>query len=83
MVAGIGTSAIRVAAVVPAVLLVLFAGILWLLGLPCGKDRRAYVITLSKQAMDTVGTLLHGPLEPPPPRGTGTGRYRAVAPRRV
>lgn len=61
MLAGIGTSAVRAAAVIPAVLLVLFAGSLWLLGLPCGKDRRTYVITLSQQAMDAVGLLLHGP----------------------
>jgi hypothetical protein len=60
MLAGIGTSVIRAAAVIPAVLLVLFAGLLWLLGLPCGKDRRSYVITLSQQAMDVVGVLLHG-----------------------
>jgi len=43
----------------------------WLLGLPCGNDRRNYVITLSQQAMGAVGMLLHGspgtrPQMPPP-----------------
>jgi hypothetical protein len=74
MLAGIGTSAIRAAAVIPAVLLVLFAGLLWLLGLPCGKDRRAYVITLSQQAMDAVGMLLHGPPGTRAQAGPGRGR---------
>ena len=50
----------RVAAVVPVVLLVLFTGIIWVLGLMCGKDRRRYVTTLSQQAMTAIGVLLHG-----------------------
>jgi len=58
-----GSAAVRVVAVVPAVLLVLFIGLLWLLGLMCGRDRRRYVTDLSQQAMATVGTLLHGPAD--------------------
>jgi hypothetical protein len=60
-----GPAAVRVAAVVPAVLLVVFIGLLWLLGLMCGQDRRRYVTNLSRQAMATVGMLLHGPADVP------------------
>jgi len=60
MLSAIGTSATRTAAVIPAVIIVVFAGVLWLLGLLCGSDRRNYVIVLSQQAMDTVGMLLRG-----------------------
>ena len=37
-----------VPAVVPVVLLVLFTGLLWLLGLMCGRERRRYVTDLSR-----------------------------------
>ena len=57
---GVGPALVRVAAVVPVVLLVLFTGIIWVLGLMCGKDRRRYVTTLSQQAMTAIGVLLHG-----------------------
>lgn len=60
----VGPAAVRVAAVVPVVLLVLFTGLLWLLGLMCGRDRRRYVTDLSQQAMVAVGVLLHGPAGP-------------------
>jgi hypothetical protein len=52
---------VRVAAVVPVVLLVVFTGLLWLLGLICGRERRRYVTDLSRQAMEAIGVLLHGP----------------------
>jgi hypothetical protein len=42
-------------------LLVLFTGLLWLLGLMCSRDRRRYVMNLSQQSMDAIGVLLHGP----------------------
>jgi hypothetical protein len=57
---GMGPAMVRVAAVVPVVLLVLFTGVLWLLGLMCGRERRRYVIILSQQAMSAAGVLLHG-----------------------
>jgi hypothetical protein len=57
----------RVAAVVPVVLLVLFTGLLWLLGLLCGRERRRYITNLSKQAMGAMGALLHGPTAVSPP----------------
>jgi hypothetical protein len=60
MLSAIGVSTTRAAAVIPAALLVLFAGLLWLLGLLCGRERRSYVITVSQQAMDVVGMLLLG-----------------------
>ncbi|MGH3189402.1 MAG: hypothetical protein ACRDOL_19455 [Streptosporangiaceae bacterium] len=44
----------------PAVLIILFIGLLWLLGLACGQARRRYVTNLSQQAMAAVGVLLHG-----------------------
>ncbi len=61
MLPGAGSAMMRVAAVVPVVLLVLFTGLLWLLGLMCGRERRRYVTDLSQQAMGTIGVLLHGP----------------------
>jgi hypothetical protein len=57
---GIGPAVVRAVVVVPVVLLVLFTGVLWLLGLMCGRERRRYVITLSQQAMNAAGVLLHG-----------------------
>jgi hypothetical protein len=36
---GEGPATVRVAAVVPVVLLVLFTGLLWLLGLMCGREQ--------------------------------------------
>ncbi len=50
----------RVVAVIPATLLIIFIGLLWLLGLLCDKERRGYVITLSQYAMEAVGILLRG-----------------------
>jgi hypothetical protein len=58
-----GPAAARVATVIPAVLLILFIGLLWLLGLVCDRDRRRYVTNLSQQAMAAVGVLLHGPAD--------------------
>jgi hypothetical protein len=63
-----GLAAARIAAVIPVVLLVLFMGLLWLLGLMCGRERRRYVTNLSQQVMGTVGTLLYGPYASPPSR---------------
>ena len=48
----------RVAALVPVLLLVLFTGVLWLLGLMCGRERRCYITDLSWQAMRAIGALL-------------------------
>jgi hypothetical protein len=62
---GAGTTMMRAAAVIPVVLLVLFTGLLWLLGLMCGRERRRYVTNLSQQALNVIGELLHGP---PPAR---------------
>jgi|HubBroStandDraft_5_1064220.scaffolds.fasta_scaffold143743_1 hypothetical protein len=68
----VGPAMIRVASVIPVVLLVLFTGLLWLLGLMCGRERRRYVTNLSRQAMGAIGTLLHGP--PAPPSAPSTQR---------
>jgi hypothetical protein len=57
------------------VLLVLFIGLLWLLGLMCGNERRSYVTNLSMQAMGTIGALLHGP-PAPSPANTRAGRRK-------
>lgn len=38
----------RAAAAVPASLLILFVGMLWLFGFACGKERREYVTTISE-----------------------------------
>ena len=72
---GAGTAMMRVAVVIPVVLLVLFTGLLQLLGLMCGRERRRYVTNLSRQAMGAIGVLLHGPpaLPPVPPARNRAG----------
>ncbi len=71
-----GPLVVRIAAVVPVVLLVLFTGLLWLLGLMCGRERRRYVTDLNRQAMEAISVLLHGPPAPPSPRTTHTRAVR-------
>jgi hypothetical protein len=82
MLPGPGTAVVRAAAVVPAVLLVLFTGLLWLLGLLCGPERRKYVMNLSRQAMGAVGLLLHDPatMSPLPRRRSSASSGRAGPP---
>ena len=58
MTPGVGAAIVRVAAVIPVVLLVLFTRLLWLLGLICGRERRSYVTRLTQLAMSAVGGLL-------------------------
>jgi len=47
-----------VAQIVPVTLLVLFTGLLWLLGLVSGKGGRQYVTKISDQAMRTASAML-------------------------
>jgi hypothetical protein len=54
-------------------LIVVFVGLLWLIGLACGERRRAYVIVISGQAMGKVHDLLRSPPE-------AYGRMSAAAP---
>lgn len=68
MLPGPGTALVRAMAVVPVILLVLYAGLLGLLGLLCGRERRKYVMNLSGQAMSTAGLLMHGPAVMSSPR---------------
>lgn len=79
MLPGGGSAMMRVAAVVPVVLLVLFTGLLWMLGLMCGRERRRYVTDLSQQAMGAICTLLHGPTISMQP-ATRAPRRRRVTP---
>jgi hypothetical protein len=65
---GVGPTMVRVAAVIPVVLLVLFTGLLWVLGLLCDRERRRYVTDLSQQAIGVIGAMLHGPPACAPPR---------------
>ena len=51
---GTGSAIVRVARGGPAVLLVLFVG---LLGLVCGADRRRTIMNLSSQAMEVSRAL--------------------------
>jgi hypothetical protein len=60
MVPGLGASVVRAIAVVPVVILVLFVGLLWLMGLFCSKERRGYVVRISSQVVHTLAPLLHG-----------------------
>jgi hypothetical protein len=64
----------RALVVVPVILLVLGTFVLGLLGLLCGRERRKYVMSLSRQAMDTAGLLMHGR----PPSARGPDRDQAV-----
>lgn len=57
---GAVAAAVRAIATIPVVLLVLFTGVLWLLGLMCGRERRRYVTILSQQGLEAAGELLHG-----------------------
>ena len=57
---GAGAVIVRAAAVVPVLLLIVFTGMLWLLGLACGEKRRAYVTAVSDRAMGTIEVMLHG-----------------------
>ncbi len=75
---GAGPAMIRAAAVIPVVLIVLFTGLLWLLGLMCGRDRRRYVTCLSRQAMATIGVLLHGSSVLPPSTTPGTAQLDRI-----
>ena len=61
MLPGSGAVLVRAVTVVPVILLVLYAGLLGVLGLLCGRERRKYVVDLSRQALNTVGVLMHGP----------------------
>ena len=66
---GGGRAAARLAAAVPAVLIVLFVGLLWLAGLFCGDKRRKYVTDVSKWALEALkGFFSDGP-GPPALRG--------------
>jgi hypothetical protein len=51
----------RAATVVPMTLLALFAGVLWLVGLFCGKERRTYVVKLNSQVMAAISAILSSP----------------------
>jgi hypothetical protein len=58
---GSAAAVTKALSVLPAVLIVLFIGLMWPLGLLCNGERRRYVTELSRQAMGVVGQLLHGP----------------------
>jgi hypothetical protein len=60
MLTSIGPSLGRAAVAIPASLLVLFVGLLWLLGLACGDKRRTYVTTISDQAMRAACAMFRG-----------------------
>lgn len=73
VVPGFGPGVARAAAVVPVVLIVVFLGMLWLVGLALGDKRRAYVEVISGQGMRVVEVFLDG---------SPGKRSRAVAKRR-
>lgn len=74
----------RALVVVPVILLVLSAFVLGLLGLLCGRERRKYVTSLSRQAMNTAGMLVHGPVtvSPRPGQRSSGGATRSGVTRR-
>ncbi|WP_131765279.1 hypothetical protein [Candidatus Protofrankia californiensis] len=56
-----------VVGVLPAILIVLFAGLLALLGLLVGADRRAYALDYADRLIDLAAVLVGHP-RPSPPR---------------
>lgn len=73
---GVGHAVVRVAAVVPVVLIVLFIGLLWLLGLVCRDKGKSYVLELTEHAVKAIKTLTRWqPASPPGARRKSvTGR---------
>jgi len=70
-----GPAAGRVAAVVPVTVMMLFLGMLWLLGLVSGKGGRQYVTKISDQAVRAASTMLQGISRTAiPPAGPGASR---------
>jgi len=65
---GVGAVIVRGAAVVPVVLIIMFTGVLCLLGLACGEKRREYVTTVSDRALSAIEVMLHGRPDSPPVR---------------
>jgi len=57
--AGIRGAVLAVLAV-PATLIALAVGLLWLLGLLCGKNRREYITGITQQAMNAIVGIFHG-----------------------
>ena len=76
MLPGSVTAVVRAATVVPAILLVLFAGVFGLLGLLCGRERRKYAMNLSRQTLSTAAQLIHGPAVTPQRRQSSSNRAR-------
>jgi len=58
---GSGSTIARAAVVIPLAALVPFVGLLWLLALPCGAERRAYVTTISAQVIQVIQSLMAAP----------------------
>jgi len=56
-----GPALAKAVAVIPIAVLALFTGLLWLLALPCGKQRQTYVTTISAQAMHAIEALFTSP----------------------
>jgi hypothetical protein len=69
-----------VAAALPALVLVLFAGVLALLGLACDQDRRAYALDYADRFIDLAAVLLGRPRTAPKTPNPGPGNS-ATAPR--
>jgi hypothetical protein len=57
-------SALLVVLVLPASLLALAVGLLWLLGLLCGESKRKYITAVTREARGTIVGLFHGARPP-------------------
>ena len=55
-----GPALVRVAAVVPVILVLLFIGPMWLLGLVLSKGRRQYVVEITDRVLQTVEVMIQG-----------------------
>jgi hypothetical protein len=64
MLRAVSPAAGRMVAAVPVTLLSLFIGLLWLIGLACGEERRQYVMKISDQMMRAVSSIWQSALPP-------------------
>jgi hypothetical protein len=79
---GVTAVAQSVAGALPALMLVIFAGALSLLGLACDQDRRDYALAYADRFIDLAAVLVGQPRKAstPDPQGRAAGRSRTSRP---
>ncbi|MGH4006916.1 MAG: hypothetical protein ACRDTH_01880 [Pseudonocardiaceae bacterium] len=79
---GVKAVAQLVAGALPALMLVIFAGVLSLLGLACDQGRRDYALAYADRFIDLAAVLVGRPRKAstPNPQGQVAGRSRTSSP---